>query len=104
MNIYVDIDNTICTGAFPYDECVPYPKRIAKINDLRHRGHNITYWTARGGRSKHDFNELTKSQLEVWGAEYDALLIGKKPSFDLYICDKSINSDEFFRDEDDDDE
>jgi len=101
MNIYVDIDQTICTGDFPYDECSPYPKRIAKINKLWHHGHKITYWTARGGRSGQDFSELTKSQLEVWGAEYDELLIGTKPSFDLYICDKSINSCEFFRDDDD---
>ena len=96
MNIYVDIDQTICTGDFPYDECSPYPKRIAKINDLRHRGHNITYWTARGCHSGNDFTKLTRNQLEEWGCKYHHLVVGTKPHFDMYICDKSFNSESFF--------
>ena len=52
MNIYVDIDETICS----YDERYPreYPSaqpiymNIAKINKLYDEGNTITYYTARG--------------------------------------------------------
>jgi len=96
MNIYVDIDETICTGGFPYNSCVPIKGRIDKINALYENGDRITYWTARGGRSGHDFTQITKAQLGIWGAKYHELIMGNKPSFDLYICDKSINADEYF--------
>ena len=96
MNIYVDIDETICTGGFPYNTCKPIKSRIEKINMLYAAGDHITYWTARGGRSGHDFSQITKSQLEIWGAKHHELIMGKKPSFDLYICDKSINADSYF--------
>lgn len=99
MKIFVDIDETICHGEFPYNKCVPLPKRIEKINTLFDKGHHITYWTARGGRSGVDFTQITKAQLEIWGAKHDVLLMNNKPSFDLYICDKSMNSEAFFEDD-----
>jgi len=98
MKVFVDIDETICTGGFPYNDCVPIKSRIERINVLFDKGNHITYWTARGGRSGHDFTQVTKTQLEQWGAKYDELVMGGKPAFDLYICDKSINSDHFFDD------
>jgi len=97
MNIFVDIDETICTGGFPYNYCLPIEGRIRKINRLYDEGNNITYWTARGGRSGHDFTQITKTQLDVWGAKYHELKMGGKPSFDLYICDKSVNAHSYFR-------
>ncbi len=45
MNIYVDIDGTICDGDFPYNNCTPMKERIAKINSLYDSGDNITWWT-----------------------------------------------------------
>jgi uncharacterized HAD superfamily protein len=96
MDIFVDIDGTICDGDFPYNNCTPMKERIAKINSLYDSGDNITYWTARGGRSGVDFTQITKSQLSIWGAKYHNLIMGNKPSFDLYICDKSINSNSYF--------
>jgi len=95
-NIYVDIDGTICTNTKPYDDARPLMDRIAEINKLYNLGHRITYWTGRGGFSGIDHTELTKAQLKGWGAKYHDLLVGHKPSFDLYICDKSINSDDYF--------
>ena len=35
-------------------------------------------------------------QLEDWGAKFHDLIVGEKPHFDLYICDKSVNSEAYF--------
>ena len=42
------------------------------------------------------FYEVTKKQLSSWGCRYHNLSVGKKPDYDLLICDKAINSTEFF--------
>lgn len=41
------------------------------------------------------FYDLTYKQLMDWGARFDKLTMGK-PSYDYFICDKTIDSDEFF--------
>jgi hypothetical protein len=40
---------------------------------------------------------LTVAQLAGWGAKHHQLIMGEKPQFDLYICDKSVNANAFFR-------
>ena len=96
MNIYVDIDNTIAyTTGTDYENAKPMLERIKVINDLYDKGNNITYWTGRGTVSKIDFTELTKKQLNSWGAKYHNLLLGKPP-YDIFIDDKSFNSDDYF--------
>ena len=99
MNIYVDIDETICYHSQEKDRdyslAKPMKKNIEKINKLYDDGHTITYWTARGGTTGIDWTDLTKEQLNNWGAKHDGLVM-KKPSYDLFICDKAINSREFF--------
>ncbi len=88
--IYVDIDETICITppGRDYHKAVPIAENIAAVNRLFEQGHRIVYWTARGGKSGVDYTELTRSQLEAWGARYHSLLTGK-PSYDLLICDKA---------------
>lgn len=103
--IYVDIDSTI--GYCPYDKkpdgspdystCTPYPKRIAKINKLYDEGNYIVYWTARGSFYDIDWTELTTNQLNEWGCKYHKLIL-RKPYYDLFIDDKNINSEEYFKD------
>jgi len=88
MRIYVDIDNTICqTAGNEYRNAVPIHGNITKINKLFEDGHEITYWTARGGTSGIDWEIDTLTQLSEWGCLYDYLKMGK-PSFDLLIDDK----------------
>jgi hypothetical protein len=50
MNIYVDIDETICfyEGKRDYNLAKPYLENIKKINILYDKGNQIMYWTARG--------------------------------------------------------
>jgi len=97
--IYVDIDGTICTITPDnnYILAQPFPDRIEEINKLYDEGHEITYWTARGAISGRDWKTLTTEQLNEWGAKYHHLVVGNKPHFDMYICDKSVNSDDFFK-------
>ena len=97
MIIYVDIDNTILkTEGTDYSKCEPMLDRIEAINNLYDQGHEIVYWTARGTKSKIDWEVLTKSQLRRYKVKYSSLKFGK-PVYDLFIDDKNINSQEFFR-------
>ena len=97
MTIYVDIDDTICStpkmpdGNPDYENSKPMFQRIAKVNKLYKDGHIIIFWTARGTMSGEDLHNLTKSQLETWGAKYHKLILGK-PYYDLFIDDKNLNA------------
>lgn len=103
--IYVDVDGTICDNPelpnfddqpMDYTKATPKHDRIRHINELYDEGHHIVYWTARGCRSGLDHMELTKNQLLEWGAKYHSVEVGNKPHFDMYICDKSFNSESWF--------
>lgn len=99
MNIYVDIDNTICItddskGINKYNTAIPIRSKITYVNDLYDKGNKITYWTARGNKSGIDHSELTVKQLAEWGCKYHNLIMGSKPSFDLLIDDKTMNPKE----------
>jgi uncharacterized HAD superfamily protein len=105
--IFVDIDGTICQNRdilrreldnpnIQYSDVESFNNRIDKINKLYDEGNTIIYWTARGVLSGIDYTELTKKQLNEWGCKYHELIMNKKPHFDMYICDKSINADTFF--------
>ena len=91
MNIYVDVDNTITeTIGTNYQDAKPLYNKIAIINDLYDKGHTITYWTARGSVSGINFYDLTKAQLNDWGAKHHNFMVGKPP-YDILIDDKTIN-------------
>ena len=98
MIYYVDIDETICTRpeGSDYNACVPMEERIKVINGLFDQGHTVVYWTARGGNSGIDWTELTERQLNMWGCKHNRIEM-RKPSYDVFIDDKAIKSDEFFK-------
>jgi hypothetical protein len=79
-----------------YKNSQPMEDRIKKINSLYDEGHTIVYWTARGSGSGKDWSEVTKYQFERHGVKYHSLKFGK-PVYDLFIDDKNINSDEYFK-------
>jgi mannose-6-phosphate isomerase-like protein (cupin superfamily) len=101
MNIFLDIDNTICKvdekldASIRYSSAEPIVERIAYANKLYDQGNRITYWTARGKASGKDYSELTKEQLRRWNAKYHELRFDK-PSYDLYVDDKSENTTNYF--------
>ena len=96
MNIYVDIDETICyyNDERDYNLALPIHNNISKINKLYDEGNKITYWTARGSVTKIDWLEITKKQLKEWGCKYHHLSVGEKPPYDLLICDKTKRIEE----------
>jgi len=93
---FIDLDNTLCfTNGNDYNISKPIEERIRYVNKLKDEGNTITIWTARGSTTGIDHKELTIKQLEEWGVKYDNLLMGK-PSYDIYIDDKSFNVDSFW--------
>ena len=98
MIIYVDIDETICRtpASRDYNFAVPLRFNIRKINELYDSGNTIIYWTARGTGSGIDWREVTEEQFKKWGVKYHELRFGK-PIYDLFIDDKNINSERFFK-------
>lgn len=99
MKVYVDIDETICfySGTREYHLAEPSNINIEKINKLYDEGHEITYWTARGSVNtsrRREYSALTRKQLEQWGCKYHYLIVGKKPAYDLLICDKTKRIEE----------
>jgi mannose-6-phosphate isomerase-like protein (cupin superfamily) len=96
MRYFIDLDNTLCvTENSDYTNSKPILERIRYVNELKKQGHTITIWTARGATSGIDHKELTVKQLYEWGVQYDNLLMDK-PSYDVYIDDKSFNVDSFW--------
>jgi mannose-6-phosphate isomerase-like protein (cupin superfamily) len=102
MKYHIDIDGTICVTDSScedtlkkYASAEPILQRIAEVNKLYDAGHTVTYWTARGGNSGLDLRDLTLKQLTDWGCKYHFLEMGK-PSYDIYIDDKSFNVDSFW--------
>jgi hypothetical protein len=102
--IVIDIDGTICAQTDgDYENAQPFLNRIREINKLYDDGNTIVYYTARGmRRCKGDidlvyenFYELTKNQLNKWGARHHNLVLGKMP-YDHFICDKAINANDYF--------
>ena len=96
MIYYVDIDETICVSpeSRDYSLAAPIKENIEKINKL-YEENTIIYWTARGTGSGIDWSEITKKQFEEWGVKYHGIKFGK-PIYDMFICDKAINSETFF--------
>ena len=93
-----DIDNVICiTKKKNYKNSKPNKFVIKKINELYNRGFTIKIFTGRYmGRNKENISKAKKQgykstakQLQKWNVKYHKLIFGK-PSFDIFIDDKSI--------------
>ena len=94
-----DIDNVICKTKKNknYFLSKPILKNINCINSLFNKGYYIRLFTARYmGRSRENIRlakkkaeNLTITQLKRWNVLYHELIFGK-PSYDLFIDDKSI--------------
>jgi len=96
--ICFDLDGVIClTKKNHYHLSRPIKKNSKKINLLFNKGFIIKIFTARFmGRSNENVLvakakglNMTKKQLKKWGVRYDKLIFGK-PSYDLFIDDKSV--------------
>ena len=93
-----DLDGVLCkTNGNKYKDSKPNILAIKKVNDLYDQGNYIKIFTARFmGRSNEKKSlalkkgySLTRKQLQKWKVKYHKLIFGK-PSYDLFIDDKSI--------------
>jgi len=92
-----DIDGTICQNTYgDYDLAKPIHERIDFINSLFEAGNEIVMFTARGSTTGIDWYEFTEKQLKDWGLKFNKLLLGK-PFADIFVDDKGIEADDFFR-------
>jgi hypothetical protein len=90
-----DIDGTLCTNTEgEYNKAEPYPHVIAHVNQLFAEGHQILLYTARGATTGIDWRAVTIRQMEEWNVRYHQLFMGK-PTADVYIDDKAVNSIEW---------
>ena len=100
MTIYIDIDDTICTTdtskGYEYSNAEPIVEAIDKANELYDKGHTIIYWTARGTMTGRDWSAVTLEQFKKWGVKFHDLKFGK-PAYDLFIDDKNMNSDNWWK-------
>ena len=94
MKYMVDIDNTICkTNGNNYTDASPVFENIDKINRLFMEGHEIIYYTSRGGTTGFNWTAVTTRQLNKWGCMFHYLRMDK-PSFDVIIDDKALRIEE----------
>lgn len=97
MKYVIDIDGTICTNTYgDYEYAEPFVDRIAYLNSLYDKGHEIHYWTARGSNSGIDWETFTLKQLKDWGCKYTTAKVGK-PAYDIWVDDKAFSDRDFFK-------
>ena len=98
--ICFDIDNVIChtNKKNEYLKSKPIKKNIKLVNQVFDKGYYVILYTARymsrcnGNvlKVKKKIKPLTLRQLKNWNVKYHKIYFGK-PSFDLFIDDKSLS-------------
>ena len=94
-----DLDGTLCnTDGNNYKDSTPKKERIEIINNLYDEGHTILIDTARGCVSGKNYFFFTMEQLKSWGVKFHTLRTGIKFGADIFIDDKGIKDQRFFKD------
>ena len=94
-----DLDGTLCnTDGNNYKDSTPKKKRIELVNTLYEDGHTILIDTARGCVSGKNYFFFTMEQLKSWGVKFHTLRTGVKFGADIFIDDKGIKDQRFFKD------
>ena len=94
-----DLDGTLCnTDGNNYKDSTPKKERIEIINNLYDEGHTILIDTARGCVSGKNYFFFTMEQLKSWGVKFHTLRTGVKFGADIFIDDKGIKDQRFFKD------
>ena len=94
-----DLDGTLCnTDGNNYKDSTPKKKRIEIVNTLYEDGHTILIDTARGCVSGKNYFFFTMEQLKSWGVKFHTLRTGVKFGADIFIDDKGIKDQRFFKD------
>ena len=81
------------------DGALPGEQVVVKLTNLHKKydeGHHIQFFSSRGTKSKIDWFKFTLDQLDDWGVKYHSVKLGK-PDNDLFIDDKGINNEEWYK-------
>ena len=100
MRIVIDLDGTICPikeNDGKYEELIPLPGAVEKINELKNAGHYIIILTARNmatqgsnvGKVMKNIGKITLDWLEKYHIAYDEIYFGK-PNAHIYIDDRAL--------------
>ena len=81
-----------------YKDSTPKKERIEIVNTLYEDGHTILIDTARGCVSGKNYFFFTMEQLKSWGVKFHTLRTGVKFGADIFIDDKGIKDQRFFKD------
>ena len=93
-----DLDGTLCnTDGNNYKDSTPKKERIEIVNTLYDQGHTILIDTARGCVSGKNYFFFTMEQLKSWGVKFHTLRTGVKFGADIFIDDKGIQDQRFFK-------
>jgi len=93
-----DLDGTLCnTDGNNYADSTPKIERIEIVNNLYDDGHTILIDTARGCVSGKNYFFFTMEQLKSWGVKFHTLRTGVKFGADIFIDDKEISDERFFK-------
>ena len=93
-----DLDGTLCnTDSNNYKDSTPKKDRIKIVNALYEDGHTILIDTARGCVSGKNYFFFTMEQLKSWGVKFHTLRTGVKFGADIFIDDKGISDEGFFK-------
>ena len=94
-----DLDGTLCnTDGNNYKDSTPKRERIEIVNTLYDEGHTILIDTARGCVSGKNYFFFTMEQLKSWGVKFHTLRTGVKFGADIFIDDKGMKDQRFFKD------
>ena len=93
-----DLDGTLCnTDGNNYKDSTPKKERIKIVNSLYENGHTILIDTARVCVSGKNYFFFTMDQLKSWGVKFHTLRTGVKFGADIFIDDKGIQDQRFFK-------
>jgi len=97
--IVFDLDGTLLNvDRNYYDKATPIKHRINMVNKLYDEGHTIIIETARGCVSGKNYFFYTLDQLKEFGLKFHTLRTGVKYGADLFVDDKGISDNNFFKD------
>ena len=69
------------------------------IGLIKNKKKVITFFSSRRKMSGIDWFKFTLDQLDGWGVKYHGVKLGK-PAYDLFIDDRAINNEEWYKKED----
>lgn len=100
MRLVIDLDGTICPikeKHGKYEDLVPFPGAVERMNDLKENGFYIIISTARNmetqganvGKVLRNIGKITLDWLDKYKIPYDEIYFGK-PNAQVYIDDRAL--------------